>query len=821
MSNFNFVRSIIPLAAFVVLAFAAPLDARIHVSATGDDVTGTGTASRPFQTLQRAFQSSDNEILMEGGQYVLPPGLVIPPGKNIRGGHKVITFGDGQPGFAPDGSSPTFLLVVGTPGQPGITVSGGATISWALVIGGFFSMELLPGATIREIDFLGAESSAVLVAQSGAGGPANVDSCRVHGGGGGFRVDGTGSLNLTRTLIRNTRGAGLRITGTGFVGAANNVFQQIQGPGVSIAGNSNVILQNNVLRRNSGIGIDVANANPIIRGCFLEFNDDGIRLLRSPSATIQNNTIVRNRGNGIVLRESEADMRYNIVALNSRFGVFEDKPDPTTVLENGEVVITPAPTHGGDFERNFLWQNVLGQYYDERETALNDTESLNADMINVGNVEGNLVADPKFANFDRGNFRLAEDSPAIDYASSTETFLKDLDGNEREVDLSGGLQETELVDAGAWERQTHLIRNLGTEFGDFSSEPDTWKPGGFANIMEGPEWRHKDELIHNYASVAFLPGRIRMQSLQDASYAGLVREALDVAQPADKINVIKSRIAGFNSTGNPMLRFRTNGPEALDLSINIMFNNNTVVGPGNGVAEYLNIYDYRQGGYREVSRTAPYPSAYWVDLIDFQNLPIRNPQDLLGIEVLEFDRQEFEGQFNREVARWTFDTGTEGWKTTFVAGGIFNNPRLLYNPSKRALEFQQTQHNSFASWESPGTLLPLGTRYRVDARISTPQPVAQSVGFRMRLTTERFEVVNELILLPFAGSIGAPTPDGRDFTIYSYIPESLINSESGQSGSAQTFVAFDLWGFDFDGRSPFTNLYIEDVRITVADEPIF
>jgi hypothetical protein len=132
-----------------------------------------------------------------------------------------------------------------------------------------------------------------------------------------------------------------------------------------------------------------------------------------------------------------------------------------SVLENGDSISNYAGSNP-NMTNVILWGStaITGTqiYNDETSTAIVTYSIVEGGFIG----EGNLDADPLFANAELGNLRLRSNSPAIDAGSNFAVpvgITTDLNGDPRFVDMADipdtGAGEAPIVDIGAYE--SHLL----------------------------------------------------------------------------------------------------------------------------------------------------------------------------------------------------------------------------------------------------------------------------------------------------------------------------------------------------------------------------
>lgn len=358
------------------------------------------------------------------------------------------------------------------------------------------------------LSVLWGTTNRAVITVTNSGPNTRLDGFTIGGGngihGGGIAMVGSGPV-IANNVIRNNMtdgvGAGISVWGFQLVSSleayfphiTNNIIVENQslnsegdGAGIGVVGSSpliawNVIARNTATRNGGGIAC-WRHSLPIIANNFIQANSasydemtlstggggifcsatdlDGRPISGAVSAPlILNNVISANgarHGGGMVVIDSlirAATILNNTVVANNGAGIFWANTWPTNA--NNVVAFNAvgferglAGTSDAVIQHNNVFGNsVLGVAADYRGTA--DRSGTN----------GNLAADPQFANGALGDYHLQPGSPCVNAGSAALaiTDLPDLDGETR---VQGG-----TIDIGAdesagtpWSVPTRVVR---------------------------------------------------------------------------------------------------------------------------------------------------------------------------------------------------------------------------------------------------------------------------------------------------------------------------------------------------------------------------
>ena len=210
-----------------------------------------------------------------------------------------------------------------------------------------------------------------------------------------------------------TFGAGMEVSGSGTT-IANDVFQSNQeGTG------------------GSGAAIDGNNASPVIEqdlftgnSCDSQFDSGVVTFVNGSSPTIENNVFHDNpcRAVNLSLPQGNTPLVINNTMVRNAVGVRVDGrvPSASEIVRNNIVA-----DNGTGLEVDF----GSGPTWDHNLVFGNTTDY--SGIADQTGTNGNLSADPLFANSGGNDFRLQPGSPAIGAGSAVDAPAVDFNGNPR------------------------------------------------------------------------------------------------------------------------------------------------------------------------------------------------------------------------------------------------------------------------------------------------------------------------------------------------------------------------------------------------------
>ena len=287
----------------------------------------------------------------------------------------------------------TISKSVGTPNLTKLTLDGGAVTLIGLQIGQIVSSDsseqngnhLFHQCEVGNIE---SNTSAITVQYSDVGSmliykKGTVTGCTFDGGGGG--------------------GVGITVSGAG----------------------SDAIIQNSIIRNYS-----LSTASLINNSCI------GILISNSATATIQNNII-----------HSCNDRNKDGSEVDSGVGIFTGDTSSSRIFANiiwdcfisyHQSGLTTGDSLTKLSTQSFGSHNVLWDKVDTRPVKMNlNTWNINNLTRGNGNLSNSIMSDPKFVDWENGNYQLQPNSPCIN-AGPPDPQYNDRDASRNDIGMFGG-----------------------------------------------------------------------------------------------------------------------------------------------------------------------------------------------------------------------------------------------------------------------------------------------------------------------------------------------------------------------------------------------
>ena len=251
---------------------------------TGNDKTGNGSASAPWQTITQALEASQSNtlIILSAGTYSAKTGEVFP-------------------------------LIL----KPGVAIQGdisnkGKTVT--IIGGGEYLSRWFGGQNVAIVGANQASLSGVTVTNSNSRGY-------------GLWIESSNIVVRENTFTNNTQD-GIAVTGEGTPSISKNYVVRNGANGITISGNARPEIRENIFQE-TGFGINVAqDASPVVVGNQIQNNRSGIIVQANATPMLRNNVIQDNKEDGLVVMAqarpdlgSSYDPGKNVFRNNGRYDI--------------------------------------------------------------------------------------------------------------------------------------------------------------------------------------------------------------------------------------------------------------------------------------------------------------------------------------------------------------------------------------------------------------------------------------------------------------------------------------------------------------------
>lgn len=402
-----------------------------HVATTGSDITGDGSAAKPYRTIQKGIDEA-----ADGGTMLV---VLVADGIYKGAGNVELDFkGKAITVKSENGAENCIIDCENISGTRGFYFHNGET-----------SDSVVEGFTIR--NGYSPSGGGITCYSSSPTITNNIitKNSASYGRGGGIYCGYSSSPTINNNTI------------------TENSALYNDGGGIYCGNSSSPTINNNTVTGNSariGGGIHCNKSSPAIVnntiiGNSAEWNGGGIYCNYDSSPAIANNTITGNSartGGGIYCKQNSfPTIANNAIAGNSAElsggGIYCHESSPT--ITNTTVTENSAELSGGGIycyessapamTNTILWDNSPQEIYFSADgfpntvtSSYSDVEGGQAEIATNDNGtidwrEGNIDVDPLFVDATNGNYHLSDLSPCISAGTSNGAPSTDIEGNPR------------------------------------------------------------------------------------------------------------------------------------------------------------------------------------------------------------------------------------------------------------------------------------------------------------------------------------------------------------------------------------------------------
>ncbi len=746
-----------------------------YVALHGNDLAGSGTATLPWRTIQKALDeastasvSAQVNIRVAYGTYY--GNFILIPYVSLYGGYQPDIWIQ-DPTLYPTTIHAASANIL----DKTIIAADHSTIDSFIITGGFFGIYCLNASpTITNNTIEDNSSFAIWCTLNSA---PTISGNTISNNKGGVYCISTDPLypTISNNSITDNSDHGIYCEYSSPI-IAQNTLKQNNLSGIYCSHSSPSILRNYILR-NLGDGISCYSSSPTIINNIIARNQCGIYCHTATQPNIQNNTIYGNSGSGIACKQASPSLVNNILAKNRYYG-----------LE--ELYVQSSPT----VIYNCFFQNVTGDYLDAGTTVSIGAQQINSVVNNDPNpCENNIDGDPFFASPLNDDFHLAYGSSCID--AGTMTVVIDIDGDSRPFDIPGIDNNGSFpdIDIGADE---YVNRSSYS----FDSTTEQWQ---YANVF--PYFSAPISIYTNGAlglqsvdyntfgywsspsnSIPILPGEFyrttwRVTSnLNDPSLVPTVRLRWNNENfQSSGFVVIDSALAGENS---PAMAGKTYETYFLPIQ-------------GKSASQYFLRSMIAAFGILNFAQENSADAAIFLDQLTIERTTL----------------SYFDDSWTT-VTTYDFETSTDGWAFSGVQG-VFDEPLSGHSQSALTITTWNTS-NTFGFWVSPVIPVEQDHLYRAQFKVSTnvtDQALVPSIRFRLNLANNQMAAA---LNIESAGD-GKSSPLSTSYTTYQ-----LFLAPPANAVTDGMLIAFDIMGFNPDDQAQSTIL-LDFVRVDKTPLPLF
>lgn len=715
----------------------------------GDDATGDGSISNPWETIQFAIDnavvlpSEYTNIYVDRGTYT----------ENIVFRERIRLFGgyDSQQGWIRDLQSNESRIKAASSslGSHTVTMVDGCRLDGFTVSDGYIGIYCDTGTPEIFNNIIESHKHYGIIVLNSASPVIQQNEIR-HNKGGIYCAAGSSAIITLNTITENYE-QGINCNGASPTIYRNTILHNYLS-GVYCIDNSAPMIVGNRINRNLSAGVFTLHSQPILANNFIVGNGIGINARNWSSIILENNTCDGNGGSAVLLSNSGGILKNNIFSNNEGYGIEENDAD-----SDPEVIY------------NCFFENKTADYFDEGTSAVIGAELINSLVYNAPQVcANNISGDPRFLDPVNGDVHLTSGSVCID-AGTTSTYNFDIDLENRpfdilDVDNNGTLPEHDI---GADEFVNRWLY-------DFEPAPQGWVYG---NVVP----------VYSAATSIVGEGYIGLRAVDWNCFSYWTSPpAINVRARNLYRLLFTLRSDSTDQSIVPGVRLRINRSSyqtSADLVIQSTGN-----GENSPSAEGTTYTLYVEPIQGPITQT-PDPSD--TIIISFDILNFDTGDDPTGgvfldsVEVDMFALNRLDDHWTTE-AIFNFDTDSQGWQSG-GAPEVFDLPS--FSVENGALCIKSTNNtNTFGFWYSPAIPVSSNKFYSAKFYITTDQYTRLTTpAFRMRLNATNGQLATTYSV--YSVQDADSSPQNTELVVYNLYLAMRENID-------QIIGAIDLMNFD-------------------------
>lgn len=735
-----------------------------YVSPNGSDLTGDGTAVKPWASINNAFVTA---IASEGdsaciriaqGTYV--ENLMIPDYFELYGGYEDLNWNRNILQY-PSIIKPTDPLSL----NPVVTTSLGNVLDGLYIQKGTRGISCSDSSPLINQCRI-SEMTTVGIIVSGYSSSPQILYNTITDSKEGIYFYSADAPVIKNNTIKNNTGTAITVQNAAPL-IERNILRENSMSGLVLSYVLSGTVSSNQIHRNKQSGLVCYSSAPLIVNNRIAFNlASGIYCREGSIPKIYFNTLYLN-GSGMLLQNSSPQIANNISLANETYGIME-----TYTNSDPELLY------------NCIWNNKSGNYKDEGTTVSWSTADFATKIDNNGaTIEGNFAENPMLADVAHENFYLLPYSPCIDSAYYISEIIEDFEGN---------LRDPLLQDVGADEYSERFYYSFdqGSEGWDTLSAVPFFTDPLFSAENGNLVLRSQDSNTFGF----WESPNFAMPVFENILYRGTWKISTDV-QDRSLVPGLRLRFneEDFQTAGEHMVNSNINGDAS----------------PTTAGLEYRLFFRPLQGSSWKQEKAGHVLSAF--DIINLN--PNDKPDGALFLDEFTLDwisLDSIDDQFTTDTI-FDFAGNTLGWQYRSVPG-VFDEATQIITSTHIGL--RSVSSNTYSYWESPPQPVTSGILYRVRFYISTDVANRNTVPMARLRENSIINQSSDMMLIDSSGN-GDSSPIPGEWTPYDLY---FICPPSVEANGV--YFAFDLVNFNKNDKIDGA-LLLDRVVVYHMPDPLF
>ena len=183
----------------------------------------------------------------------------------------------------------------------------------------------------------------------------------------GIDIHNSNNITVINNSFIDSRVVGLFLDDSSDITITKNIFNDNDDGIRPYRSDNNIIDKNTFYNNNIGIDFIQSDRNQIIENSFLD-NNNGVFVFESERNTVKNNTFFRNLYGMSFYDSIKNDVFYNILRVNSNYGVFIDSTSSNNTIHHNDFINNNGGgAQGFDDNGTNFWNDTFGEgnYWDD------------------------------------------------------------------------------------------------------------------------------------------------------------------------------------------------------------------------------------------------------------------------------------------------------------------------------------------------------------------------------------------------------------------------------------------------------------------------